>query len=139
MKISFFAPPRPPFAIGRPVDVARPRLTIASLIDIAATKLAVLPARPAAKDYLDIHALITRAKIDLETQLAAFPAVYPDASFNPHPILKALCYFADGDLAELPAVVRKQLTKAVASTNLDRVEAIRARALKNRNFWIRLP
>ena len=139
VKVSFFAPPRPPVAIGQSYDVRKPRLRIASLIDIAATKLAVLPARPAAKDYLDIHALIIRAKIDLATQLAAFPAVYPGASFNPHTVLKALCYFGDGDLDELPSNVKRELTQAVASTSFEQIEVIRKRSAKERLFWKRLP
>src|SRR5581483_11981081 len=52
-------------------DVAEgPRIKVASLIDLAGMKAAVVTQRAELRDYLDIHALLTKAGIDLPTMLA---------------------------------------------------------------------
>lgn len=48
-------------AISDPDSLQEPRVSIASLLDLAATKAEVVQARAAAKDYLDVDALIDRA------------------------------------------------------------------------------
>ena len=68
-------------------------LYVASLLDIAGTKVAVVQKRAEARDYLDIDALI-RHGIDLPTALAAGRVVY-GRSFNPLITLKALSFFED--------------------------------------------
>lgn len=50
----------------------------------------------------------------MEQALGAASALHPD-SFNPMLTLKALSYFADGDLPELPAGVREDLAAAAAT------------------------
>ena len=57
------------------------RVYVASLLDLAATKVAVVQKRAEAKDYLDIDTLLQHG-IDLPTALAAGRAVY-GRSFNP--------------------------------------------------------
>jgi len=54
-------------------DVPLPyhRLEIIALIDLAGTKAAVVTQRTEVRDYLDIHALLTKAKIPLPKMLAA--------------------------------------------------------------------
>jgi hypothetical protein len=52
-------------------SVEGPGFKVASLIDLAGIKAAVLPQRVALRDYLDVHALLTRAKITLPEILAA--------------------------------------------------------------------
>lgn len=95
-------------------------LFVASLLDLAGTKAAVVQKRAEAKDYLDIDALI-RHGIDLPTVLAAGAVVY-DRAFNPLITLKALSYF--DDVPSLPAEVRERLAAAVA-----RVDPLRLPAL----------
>ena len=77
-------------------------LQVASLLDIAATMVAVVQKRAAAKDYIDIDALLS-AGIDLPNAIAAARAVH-GPTFNPMITLKALSYF--GDVTELPRRVR---------------------------------
>jgi hypothetical protein len=89
------------------------RLFVASLLDIAGTKVAVVQKRAEAKDYLDIDALLQHG-IDLPTALAAGHVVY-GRSFNPIIALKALSFF--DDVPALPADVRKRLTAAVEAVD----------------------
>ena len=86
---------------------------VASLLDIAGTKAAVVQRRAEARDYLDIDALISHG-IDLPQMLAAGAVVYGRA-FNQLITLKALSYF--DDLPTLPAAVRQRLEKAVAAVD----------------------
>lgn len=88
-------------------------LYVASLLDIAATKAAVVQKRAEVKDYLDIDALL-RHGIDLPTVLAAGCVVY-GRSFNPMITLKALSFF--DDLPTLSAEVRGRLSAAVVSVD----------------------
>ena len=139
VNLSFFAPLKPLVTIGNPFDNKRPALRLAPLIDLAATKLAVIPARPAAKDYLDVHALITKARIELATQLAALPFVFPGQDFNPHLVLKSLCYFGDGDLITLPDKIKRGLVAAVAATDTDAIDRVVAAATADPSLWTKLP
>jgi hypothetical protein len=97
-----------------PRDVVQGRkLFVASLLDIAGTKVAVVQKRAEEKDYLDIDTLLQHG-IDLPTALAAGRVVY-GRSFNPMITLKALAFY--DDLPALPADVRKRLSEAVASVD----------------------
>jgi hypothetical protein len=93
--------------------VEGPEFEIASLLDIAGTKAAVIQSRAEAKDYIDIDVLLQNG-VDLGTMLAAGVAVY-GRSFNPMITLKALSYF--GDVSSLDEAVKYRLTAAVASIN----------------------
>ena len=78
---------------------------IASLLDIAGTKMAVVQKRAEAKDYLDVDALLQNG-VDLPTALAAGQVIY-GSSFNPLITLKALSFFDDlptlsGDVKRTP-------------------------------------
>ncbi len=84
-------------------------LFVASLLDIAGTKAAVVQKRAEAKDYLDIDALLQHG-IELPTALAAGRVIY-GRSFNPLITLKALTFFDDAPT--LSADVRRRLTAAV--------------------------
>ncbi len=81
--------------VADPDSLADPLVNIASPLDLAAIKAEVVQVRAAAKDYLDIDALIHRAGVSLSDVLGAARAVFGPA-FNPMPTLKALCFFADG-------------------------------------------
>lgn len=102
--------------VADPDSLAAPAVMIASLLDLAATKAEVVQARAAAKDYLDIDALIHRAGVSLSDTLGAARAVFGPA-FSPIPTLKALCFFADGDLAALPRDVCRRLVEAAAAVD----------------------
>lgn len=84
---------------------------VASLLDIAGTKIAVVQKRAEVKDYLDIDALLLHG-INLPSVLAAGKVVYGEA-FNPFISLKALSYY--DDIPSLPAEVRQRLMVAIAT------------------------
>jgi Nucleotidyl transferase AbiEii toxin, Type IV TA system len=118
IRVSFFGVP----GLGRvrePVVCSDNELPIASLIDLAGMKAAVVQKRAEAKDYLDLDAMLSHG-ISLPAALAAAHHIY-GYPFNPQITLKALTYFADGDLASLPAAVRQRLMGAVKSVRLDRL------------------
>ncbi len=73
----------------------------ALLLDLGGTKVAVVTQRAEVKDYLDIHALITRAKMPIAEMLSAASVIYGE-QFNPLISLKAITYHEDHSLAELP-------------------------------------
>lgn len=97
-------------------------LNIASLMDIAGTKVAVVQKRAEAKDYADIAALLDNG-IDLATALAAGHVVY-GSTFNPLITLKALSYFAD--LPDLLPAIQEQLADAVKATDPNRLPELAA-------------
>ena len=97
-------------------------IKIASINDIFATKLRVVPERSEAKDYTDI-AEILKSGVSLETGLGCARAVY-GASFNVMLPLKALIYFGDGDLPTLPKTTTKRLVEAVQRVNLKEIPEI---------------
>ena len=105
---------------GEPDTATGPGIRVASLFDLAATKAQAVQARAAARDYLDLDALVTLAGISLAQALGAAAAVF-GASFNPLVTLKALSFFDDGDLALLPGEVRRRPLDAVRATDPDRL------------------
>jgi hypothetical protein len=115
VKVSFFGLPHLA-RIRVPVNAEDNGLRIASLLDIAGTKVSVVQQRAQAKDYIDIDALITLAGLDLPTQLAAAHAVH-GPHFAATPTLKALTYFGDGDLPSLPLDVQRRLTRAASAVD----------------------
>jgi hypothetical protein len=122
VKLSFFGLP----GIARlspPLIAPDNGLRVASLLDLAGTKASVVQMRAEAKDYVDIDALLTDGRIDLPTALAAARAIYGRA-FNPQITLKALSYFDDGNLRQLPRSVMDRLAKAAREVDLDRLPVI---------------
>lgn len=115
VKVSFFGLPQLR-RIHPPLTAQDNGLSVASLHDLAGTKVQVVQQRAQAKDYDDIDALIQIGGIDLPTQLAAGRAVFGD-SFQPLPSLKALVYYSEGDLTTLPQEVRERLTAAVVAVD----------------------
>ena len=97
---------------------------VASLDDIAATKLAVVTQRAAARDYVDVAAML-RHGLDLAHALACAKAVYRH-EFDPMLGLKALSYF--GDLPELPKEIGEFLAAAAAKVHdIREVQAVAPR------------
>ncbi len=92
-------------------------LHVASLLDIAGTKMAVVQKRAEAKDYFDINALLQHG-IDLPTMLAAGAVVY-GRKFNPLITLKALTFFED--VPALPREMRARLAQAVEAVDVTRL------------------
>lgn len=106
--------------VANPDALGAPPIRVASLLDLAATKVEVVQTRAAAKDYLDVDALTHRAGIPLRDALGAAAAVFGPA-FNPVLTVKALSFFGDGDLATLPLDVRRRLLDAASAVDLTRL------------------
>ncbi len=101
-------------------QVGSMQLYVASLLDIAGTKVAVVQKRAEVKDYLDIDTLLHHG-ISLPTALAAGAVVY-GRSFNPLITLKALSYF--DDVPTLAAEVRARLSAAVAAVDITKLPTL---------------
>ena len=99
-------------------------LRVASMLDLAGTKVSVVQLRSEAKDYLDLDALITKGGISLPMALTAGAALY-GAAFNPQITLKALSYFEDGNLHALPEGAKLRLVTAAREVNLDRLPSLK--------------
>jgi hypothetical protein len=119
VRVSFVAVSRLP-RFAPPLIAEDNGLEVASLLDLAATKCMVLQVRAAAQDYIDMDALIHAGGIDLPSALAAARRMY-GRSFSPQITLKALSYFDDGDLQELPADLKHRLACAVRDVEPDRL------------------
>ena len=119
VQVSFFGLPHIGF-IEAPEIAEGPHIKVASLTDLSGMKAAVVQKRAQAKDYLDIDALMTRAGIGLPTMLAAGTAIY-GKQFEPQITTKALTYYGDGDLAELPADLQLRLKKAATAVDFDKL------------------
>jgi hypothetical protein len=122
VQVSFFGVPdvvrlRPPQIAS---DIG---LRIASLLDLAGTKAAVVQQRAEAKDYRDMDALLEDGRIDLAAALASAGAIY-GPKFNPQITLKALSFFGDGNLSRLPRAVQDRLARAAREVDLDRLPVI---------------
>lgn len=112
--VSFFGVPE----LGRVEPALRARdngLLVAGLLDIAGMKASVVQKRAAAKDYVDLAALIT-AGVNLSMALAAGRAIYGNL-FNPQITLKALSYF--DDVGELSTSTKATLQNAVRMVDLN--------------------
>jgi hypothetical protein len=112
------------FQISPPTQAVGNGIAVASLDDLFGMKCATLPQRNAVRDYLDIHALITQAKLPLARGIACARAIY-GRQYVPTMTLQALSYFKD--LPErLPDKVMNDLLKAVQSWVPERLPDIGA-------------
>ena len=104
-------------------DTARDNgVQIASLLDIAGCKMAVVQQRAEAKDYRDVAALL-ESGVSLPKALAAAKAIYGD-QFEPRTTLRALTYFAEGNLPKLPESVQDALRSAAKGVKLDELPVL---------------
>lgn len=98
-------------------------LQVASFEDLMATKVKVLLQRAEAKDYRYIAAML-EAGISLPSGLAAAREIF-GPNFQPSESLKALTYFADGDLHTLTHREKSTLVTAASAVRaLPKVEIL---------------
>jgi Nucleotidyl transferase AbiEii toxin, Type IV TA system len=119
VKLSFFGVPR----LGKmtpPLVAAGNGLHIASLLDLAGTKVAVIQQRAEPKDYIDVDAILTHGQVDLPHALASAQHIYGSV-FAPQNALKALIYFDEPQLQSLPHDLKRRLVDAVRAVDLDRL------------------
>jgi hypothetical protein len=107
-----------------------PAIKVASLVDLAGCKVAVVTQRAEPKDYIDVHTLLKKANIPLAEMLASAAVIY-GTQFSPLLSLKALSYHDDAALASLSANVRRDLIAAIRTVDpqhLPVLAAVRKRA-----------
>jgi len=75
-------------------------IPIASLDDLAAMKLSAIAGRGAARDFWDLHEILTRRNESLASALQTFQRKY--SSHDAGHVVKSLVYFADAEAAPLP-------------------------------------
>jgi hypothetical protein len=102
-----------------------PEIKVASLIDLAGFKVAVVTQRAELRDYIDVHTLLTKANIPLAEMLAAAAIIY-GSQFSPLLSLKALAYHDEPALAELSNEVRRDLVAAVGAVDPQRLPVLAA-------------
>lgn len=117
VKVSFFGVPKL-LQLEAAHIVEENNLKVASLLDLAGTKASVIQVRAEARDYLDLDALMRVGEVDLATALAAAQALY-GPTFNLEVTLKALSYFDDGNLRDLPNDLKLRLVEAAREVDLD--------------------
>ncbi len=94
--------------VNEPFQTADGTLFVASTEDLLATKLKTILDRAEARDYRDISAMLA-AGVALEKGLGAFAKMF---NKDPGLPLRALGFFKDGDLPNLPAEVQNLLRSA---------------------------
>ncbi len=95
--------------VGNPEPTEDGVLRVASLLDLFGTKLKVLLQRVAARDYLDLAAIL-RAGVPLKEGLGAAATLYGN-QFPPADAVKALAYFNEGDAANVDAATQMFLER----------------------------
>ncbi len=96
--------------VGEPEPTTDGVLRVASILDLAGTKIKALLQRVEAKDYRDIAALLDHGVV-LADILGAARALF-GPSFNSIVARKALVYFEGGDLESLEPALRARLVVA---------------------------
>ncbi len=109
VKISFFGGLK--FGrLGPPRRTPDGAMNVASLTDLLAHKLKTVLQRVEPKDYLDVDALLQDG-LELSSGLAGASLLFP--AFSPQECLKALVYFEDETLSDLPGDLEERLLRAV--------------------------
>jgi len=119
--LSFFGVPRLP-VLRTPEQFDDPPLKIGDLLELGGMTALVVQKRAEVKDYLDIHALLSGG-YSLAELLAAADFLYRP-SFTPELTLKSLCFFDDGNLALVPAGVRRDLMRAARACDPTRLATL---------------
>ena len=122
VQVSFFGVPSL-CPIHDPLIAQDNGVKIASLVDLAGMKAAVVQQRPEAIDYIDLGTMLEKMVIDLPKALTAAKMIY-GPSFNSELTLKALSYYEDGNLKTVPLQCKERLLDAVRSVDLDRLPMI---------------
>jgi hypothetical protein len=103
--------------VGEPERTPDRVLTVASLLDLAGTKAAVIYQRAESKDYIDLLAIVNRG-VSLANAMAAAQALYGE-QYNAMLTLKSLTYFGDGDLSKLTKAQKAQLLSLATNQRFD--------------------
>ena len=126
VKLSFFGGLANLGRVGGPDRTPDGVLTVASLLDLAGTKAAVINQRAETKDYINMLAILgdERNGISLHDALAAARAIYGE-QYNPMLTVKSLASFVDGDLAKLTEVQKTRCRRIAAAADIARLPDIK--------------
>jgi hypothetical protein len=86
--------------LAKPERIAGIAIPLASLDDAMCMKLSAIAGRGAARDFWDLHEILSRVGVSLDAALDAFRRKY--ATEDTGHVLKALAYFADAEAAPMP-------------------------------------
>jgi hypothetical protein len=75
-------------------------IPVASIDDLACMKLAAIAGRGAARDFWDLHEILTRKNVTLAAALEAFARKY--VAHDVGHVVKSLAYFSDAESAPFP-------------------------------------
>ncbi|MCY4485572.1 MAG: nucleotidyl transferase AbiEii/AbiGii toxin family protein [Deltaproteobacteria bacterium] len=109
--------------VGNPELTEDGVLRVASLLDLFGTKLKVLLQRVAARDYLDLAAIL-RAGVPLKEGLGAAGTLY-GPRFPPTEAVKALSYFNEGDATNVDPATQAFLSKQAADWDFTTAEIVK--------------
>ncbi|MGI8745268.1 MAG: nucleotidyl transferase AbiEii/AbiGii toxin family protein [Bryobacteraceae bacterium] len=120
VRVAFFGGLDNLHRIEDPCHAAGSLVQVASLLDLAGMKMRVIQMRGSWKDYIDVHALVSKG-IDIVTALGAARAI--DSNFNPALSVRALQFYGDGTLDRVPVSVQRDLTNWAQSVDPARLPA----------------
>lgn len=131
VKLSFFGG----LKLGQinPPDEADNGVFVASLEDLLGMKCATVSQRAEAKDYIDIHSIISNTDLTLEYGIGAAQAIYGQ-QYNAILTLKALSFFGDGNVMTMPDEIKRDLTNMVKDCNLSNVPKIASITIIGKNI-----
>ncbi len=124
VKVAFFGGLDTLQRVENPSRAMGSRVQVASLVDLAGMKMRVIQVRGSWKDYVDIHALASHG-IDVPTGLAAARAI--DRTFDPLISLRALQFYGDGTLDQVPPAIQRDLTRWAQAAEPAKLPALSSR------------
>jgi hypothetical protein len=110
--------------VQAPLAAEGTMLRVASMLDLAATKLGLIQRRPYYRDYFDIYTIL-HAGIPLSEGLGAARAVHGN-NFDVSLSLKALAFFEDGDLQRLPGHMQTFLATEAQKVDVNSLPEIKS-------------
>lgn len=111
--------------VNDPERARNTKIKVASLLDLAASKVRTIVGRASLKDYLDIEALMG-AGITIPQAIAAAKAIY-GPQYNAWLSKKALACFEENDVKQLPAKTRQSLVAEAEALDVDNLPLVNAR------------
>jgi predicted nucleotidyltransferase component of viral defense system len=126
VKLSFFGGLKTLGRVGDVDQIPENQLNVASLLDIAGMKAAVITQRAEAKDYIDLLA-ITNNGVSLQEAMGAAQAIYGE-QYNAMLTVKSLMSFVDGDLPKLTVSQKRQCEKLATTANLTQLPQIKRKS-----------
>jgi hypothetical protein len=101
-------------SVAEPAIVKENGIVVASIFDLAGTKAKAILDRSEWRDYFDIATLL-RAGLTLPEIIGYATTIFePVFQFPAAVFLRALAWFGDGTVPDLPEIIKRELTDAVA-------------------------